>query len=146
MQRSPPFAIFYNVYIPTTPNGLQNTARIVREQIERVSKSYAASQTHPVQLYYNTVSTNSSLGQQVVNLMKQECAIEDSATKRRAIDCRHGNHFREGHEEVRHASVSPGILRPTSQPARCVPTLQRIPHSRSKERMVAPTHDLGSHK
>lgn len=100
MQRSPPFAIFYNVYIPTTPNGLQNTARIVREQIERVSKSYAASQTHPVQLYYNTVSTNSSLGQQVVNLMKQECAIEDSASKRRAIDCRHGNHFREGHEEV----------------------------------------------
>lgn len=91
---SPPFSIFYNVYFPPDQGqeGLQRSVGIVREQMEQVGVSYAASFSNkPVTVFYNSIGRAQDHNR---TLMSHICADEHN------ILCIHMEHFEEGFEKV----------------------------------------------
>lgn len=87
----PPFSIFYNVFMPRDQGsrGVQNSLDIVKEQMNQVAKSYAASFDNPVHLYYNTIGLANGLNQ---TYMQELCRPNN-------IHCHHMQHYRTGFEE-----------------------------------------------
>jgi hypothetical protein len=102
-QQSPPFAIFYNVFIPNDQGeaGVSRSLSIVKEQMDQVGNSYAGSfganqnatpnQTAAVTVYYNTIGMAGALNE---TWMTQVCSVQNN------IKCVHMNHYHEAFEEV----------------------------------------------
>jgi hypothetical protein len=98
---SPPFAVFYNIYIPKDDKKTvkikdlvhetdsQFAVEIVKEQLEQVGKSYAATSKGRLTLFYNTIGNGDVLD---ATRMTQLCADN-------GFDCRHMRHFDEGGED-----------------------------------------------
>jgi hypothetical protein len=100
--QSPPFAIFYNVFIPKDQGeaGVLRSLAIVKEQMDQVGNSYAGSfgagganqnQNAPVTVYYNTIGMAEALNE---TFMTQVCSVQNN------IHCVHMNHYNEAFEEV----------------------------------------------
>jgi hypothetical protein len=101
---SPPFAIFYNIYIPPdTVNdgddqgeGVQNALRIVEEQMIQVGGSYAATSAlqnnQTLTVYYNTIGHATALN---ATYMSHVCS---KASKN--MRCQHMRHYDQAYEEV----------------------------------------------
>lgn len=91
--KSPPFAIFYNVYIPTDQGqtGVAKSLDIIREQVNQVGSSYAASfPGKPVTIFYNTIGKR-DVGIKQSN-MAHICADHNN------VICIHLQHYDTGFE------------------------------------------------
>jgi hypothetical protein len=91
---SPPFAIFYNVYISKEADKeeLEQSLAIVDDQMGQVGASYAASHKNkPVNVFFNTVGKRGVLDNAYMALV---------CSDRSNIRCIHMDHYDEGHEEV----------------------------------------------
>jgi hypothetical protein len=91
---SPPFAIFYNVYISkdSDKEELERSLAIVDDQMEQVGASYAASHKNkPVNVFFNTVGKRGVLDNAYMALV---------CSDRSNIRCIHMDHYDEGYEEV----------------------------------------------
>jgi hypothetical protein len=112
LKKSPPFAIFYNVYIPKDNNSTMTTAneedknssvqedsptrrrarRIFHEQMKTVGNSYANSLPgKPVTVYYNTIGDGAALNASFVH---DVCTLQYNFT------CRHLQHYEKAFEDV----------------------------------------------
>jgi hypothetical protein len=90
--KSPPFAIFYNVYIPPDQGeeGIRKSLEIIREQVGQVGDSYAASfPGKPVTIFYNTIGVLNALN---TTHMSHICADHHN------ILCIHMQHYESGFE------------------------------------------------
>lgn len=84
-------AVFFNIFIPATPKGQENALRIVREQIEQIKNSYAASfrvSKGSFFVYYVTLGEDGVL---TPSVMESFCGY---------LKCAHVDHFAEGSEVV----------------------------------------------
>jgi hypothetical protein len=101
---SPPFAIFYNIYIPpdtvTGDQGqaVRNALRIVQEQMTQVGESYAATSAlrnnQTLTVYYNTIGHATALN---ATYMSHVCS---KASKNNSLRCQHMQHYDQAYEEV----------------------------------------------
>jgi hypothetical protein len=89
----PPFAIFYNVFIPDDQgeDGVSRSLSIVKEQMDQVGNSYAGSFSTSVTVYYNTIGMAGALNE---TFMTQVCSVQNN------IKCVHMKHYKEAFEEV----------------------------------------------
>jgi hypothetical protein len=90
--KSPPFVIFYNVYIPMDQGeqGVRKSLDIITEQVGQVGSSYAASfPGKPVTIFYNTIGKKDVVHQQH---MSHICADHNN------VLCIHLQHYEEGFE------------------------------------------------
>jgi hypothetical protein len=103
-QKAPPFAIFYNVFIPNDQGeaGVLRSLAIVKEQMDQVGNSYAGKfgsaihadpnlTTASVTVYYNTIGMAGALNK---TFMATVCSVQNN------IHCIHMNHYNEAFEEV----------------------------------------------
>ena len=91
---SPPFAIFYNIYIPTEldKETIEQSLAIVDDQMAQVGASYAASyKNKPVNVFYNTVGKRGVLIDQYMALV---------CSDRSNMRCLHMDHYDEGFEDL----------------------------------------------
>jgi hypothetical protein len=91
---SPPFAIFYNVYIATnsTKEEVEQSLAIVDDQMAQVGASYAASHKNkPVNIFFNTVGKRGVLNNAYMALV---------CSDRSNMRCIHMDHYDEGYEEL----------------------------------------------
>jgi hypothetical protein len=91
---SPPFAIFYNVYISkeSDKEALEQSLAIVDDQMGQVGASYAAShKDKPVNVFFNTVGKRGVLNNAYMALV---------CSDRCNIRCIHMDHYDEGYEDV----------------------------------------------
>jgi hypothetical protein len=91
---SPPFAIFYNVFISTNSDkeALEQSLAIVDDQMGQVGASYAASHRNkPVNVFFNTIGKRGVLDNAYMALV---------CSDRSNMRCIHMDHYDEGHEEV----------------------------------------------
>lgn len=91
---SPPFAIFYNVYIPTKLDNeaLEQSLAIVDDQMAQVGASYAASfKNKPLNVFFNTVGKRGVLNNAYMALV---------CSDRSNMRCIHMDHYDEGHEDL----------------------------------------------
>jgi hypothetical protein len=97
---SPPFAIFYNIYIPPDTDGgdqgVRNALRIVQEQMTQVGESYAATSAlqnnQTVTVYYNTIGHANALN---ATYMSHVCSKASENLR-----CQHMQHYDQAYEEV----------------------------------------------
>jgi hypothetical protein len=95
---SPPFAIFYNIFIPPDggKQGVRKALRIVKEQMNQVGESYAATSARQnnqtVTVYYNTIGHADALN---ATYMSHVCS---KASKN--MRCQHMQHYDQAYEEV----------------------------------------------
>ena len=90
----PPFSIFYNLYVPSNQgeSGVRNALAIVKEQMDQIGQSHAASYPEkPVRLYYNTI------GQQEHQF--NHTLMRDTMCKPNHIQCIHMQHYAAAFEE-----------------------------------------------
>jgi hypothetical protein len=91
---SPPFAIFYNVYIPDKldKEALGQTLAIVDDQMAQVGASYAASyKNKPVNVFFNTVGKRGVLNNEY---MARVCSDRSN------MRCMRMDHYDEGYEDL----------------------------------------------
>jgi hypothetical protein len=89
---SPPFAIFYNVYIPADESmkSVKKAFQIVEEQLDQVASSYAASlENKTVTIFYNTIG-----------IPKAHIEIDRMCSEKDKVTCRHLRHYNQAHEDV----------------------------------------------
>jgi hypothetical protein len=98
---SPPFAVFYNIFIPKDDKKAVKikelvhetnsnfAVEIVKEQLEQVGKSYAGTSKGRLTLFYNTIGNGDALN---ATRMTQLCADN-------GFECRHMLHYDEGGED-----------------------------------------------
>jgi hypothetical protein len=91
----PPFAIFYNVYIPLDQGeeGVKKALEIVKEQMDFIGSSYIASYDggKPVTVFYKTIGKHGALN---TTYMHHVCS------ERNEFVCQHVQHHHEGFEEL----------------------------------------------
>jgi hypothetical protein len=78
---APPFAIFYNSYIPTHmgQEGIDNALKIIKEQMHQVQHSDAARWSNQtVTMYYNTIGMNGILTQEY--MQNSICQVTSTTT------------------------------------------------------------------
>lgn len=89
---SPPFAIFYNIYIPADKGlkSVNKALQVVEEQLDQVASSYVTSlENKSATVYYNTI------GMELAHIeIDRICSEKDKVT------CRHLQHFAQGQEDV----------------------------------------------
>jgi hypothetical protein len=91
---SPPFAIFYNVYIPpnSTKEVLERSLAIVDDQMAQVGASYAASHRNkPVNVFFNTLGKRGVLNN---TYMANVCSDRSN------MRCIHMDHHDKGFEDL----------------------------------------------
>jgi hypothetical protein len=91
---SPPFAIFYNVYLPhkLDKEALEQSLAIVDDQMGQVGASYAASHKNkPVKVFFNTVGKRGVLDNAYMALV---------CSDRSNMRCMHMDHYDEGYEDL----------------------------------------------
>jgi hypothetical protein len=91
---SPPFAVFYNVYIPDKldKEALEQSLAIVDDQMAQVGASYAASyKNKPVNVFFNTVGKRGVLNNEYMALV---------CSDRSNMRCMHMDHYDEGYEDL----------------------------------------------
>jgi len=100
-ESSPPFAVFYNLYIPkdnkkrvkikdlVQETGISFAVDIVKEQMEQIGKSYAATSSGRLQLFYNVIGNGDALN---------ETAMGDLCAEN-GFDCRLMRHYHKGGED-----------------------------------------------
>lgn len=87
-----PFAVFYNVYMPSDNAAVEVAIAEVKEQIQQIRTSYAASlPNQPLNLFYNTIGN-----QQVFNAHN----ITSICSQHPNLLCHHMDHYDSGFEEV----------------------------------------------
>jgi hypothetical protein len=105
-------AIFYNIYIPTTPESFtQRALDIVQEQVDQVGESYvgtgrtntnSSSDTNTntnsstTVLYYNTIGSTALTNETMQNI----CSKHASNSNHKNLQCRHMQHYDHAFEEV----------------------------------------------
>jgi hypothetical protein len=99
-ETSPPFAIFYNVYI--APGETGNGLRIFKEQLTQIATSYATSTPRPVRVYYNTIGSARGLDDALVS---RDCA-------RWNMKCLHLAHYDQESEVVTLQALYDFVHRP----------------------------------
>jgi hypothetical protein len=91
----PPFAIFYNVFIPLDQGeeGVEQALEIVKEQMDFIGGSYVASYDggKPVTVFYKTIGKHGALN---TTYMHHVCS------ERNKFICQHVQHHHEGFEEL----------------------------------------------
>jgi hypothetical protein len=96
----PPFAIFYNVFIPLDQGeeGVKKALEIVKEQMDFIGSSYAASYDggKPVTVFYKTIGKHGALN---TTYMHHVCS------ERNKFVCQHMQHHHEGFEELTQQSL-----------------------------------------
>jgi hypothetical protein len=97
---SPPFAIFYNVYL--APGETGNGLRIFKEQLTQIATSYATSTPRPVRVYYNTIGSARGLDD---SLVSRDCA-------RWNMKCLHLAHYDQDSEVVTLQALYDFVHRP----------------------------------
>jgi hypothetical protein len=92
VHESPPFAIFYNVFVPTDQGeeGVSNALRILREQLSQVGESYATSLKTQPTLFYNTIGKRDG-----IQTIDMQILCDDNN-----LTCTHMEHYDEGFEQV----------------------------------------------
>jgi hypothetical protein len=92
VDESPPFAIFYNIFVPSDQGekGVANSLRIVQEQLSQVGSSYAASLQRQPTLFYNTLGKRDGIE---ANAMQILCHTNN-------LTCTHMEHYDDGLEQV----------------------------------------------
>jgi hypothetical protein len=92
VHESPPFAIFYNIFVPSDQGekGVTNSLRIVQEQLRQVGSSYAASLQRQPTLFYNTIGKRDGIE---ANTMQILCHDNN-------LTCTHMEHYDDGFEQV----------------------------------------------
>lgn len=100
---SAPFAIFFNIYIPSDTNGddqgvsdVQNALRIIQEQMGQVGESYAATSAlennQTLTVYYNTIGHATALN---ATYMSHVCSKASNSMR-----CQNMQHYDQAYEEV----------------------------------------------
>ncbi|GKY98043.1 hypothetical protein MPSEU_000762400 [Mayamaea pseudoterrestris] len=83
-------SVFYNVFIPDTDDGKNNTLRIVEEQLQQVAQSYAVtSMEQPMPVFYHTVGA--------ANVLTKESMASLCPAP---LECHHVQHHSQGFEAV----------------------------------------------
>ena len=90
VHESPPFAIFYNIFVPSDQKRAANSLRIVKSQLSQVGKSYAASLQRQPTLFYNTIGKRDG-----VDASDMQSICHDNN-----LTCTHMEHYDEGSENV----------------------------------------------
>jgi hypothetical protein len=92
VHESPPFAIFYNVFVPSDQGekGVANSLRIVQEQLRQVGSSYAASLQKQPTIFYNTLGKRDG-----IEAIDMQIICHDNN-----LTCTHMEHYDEGFEQV----------------------------------------------
>jgi hypothetical protein len=85
--KSPHHALFYNIFVPFTEEGQENALRIIREQIDQIKHSYAATAGDELVVFYVTLGMEGIVTQEVVSEFCGE-----------TLSCRHVEHFIDGRE------------------------------------------------
>jgi len=91
---SPPFAVFYNIYIPRDKGqeAIERSLAVVDDQMAQVGESYAAShQNKPVNVFFNTIGQSGILNN---TYMAQVCSDRSN------MRCIHMKHYDEGFEDL----------------------------------------------
>jgi hypothetical protein len=85
-------AIFYNAFVPSTKGqkGIDLAFGIIRRQLEQVAESYAASQSKPVTVHYNSIGST----------MLNKTSMAGLCNNTGRIRCEHMDHYDSGFEEV----------------------------------------------
>ena len=102
--QSPPWMIFYNIFIPNETAGQRHALSIISEQLDQVRTSYAAlggddhdtkfGTNHTLHLYYNTIGTD--------KILKREWMQRQVTQRgeRHKIQIHFGQHFDQGNEDL----------------------------------------------
>ena len=97
-EKSPPFAIFYHIYIPhgKDDNDIDKAIKIVDQQLRQVGQSFAASlPDKTLTVFYNTVGLD----------LLNATIMDDICWKRHKIRCQHVAHYEKAYEEKTLKSV-----------------------------------------
>lgn len=102
-------AIFYNIYIPSTPESFtQRALDIVQEQVDQVGVSYVGTtntNSNATVIYYNTIGSSTALTNE---RMQRICS-------KHSLQCRHMKHYDTAFEEVTLNSLFDYCLDPSHE-------------------------------
>jgi hypothetical protein len=101
-----PWTVFYNIFVPPTDQGFDNSIRIIKEQLDQIASSHAVT-AKTLAINYVTIGD-------LVNKQRAHLAIQDLCKQHNStLTCTRINHVEQAFEEVtldhvhQHCQVNP---------------------------------------